>query len=42
MQQLYWVFSAEKAREQLGFTTSLTLEDGLQQTVEWYRNNGWL
>ena len=38
----HWVVSAEKAREQLGFVTSLSLEAGLRQTVSWYRENGWL
>ncbi|NIO82506.1 MAG: NAD-dependent epimerase/dehydratase family protein [Candidatus Aminicenantes bacterium] len=39
MRYRFWVCSSEKAREQLGFTTSLSLEDGLRQTVDWYHQN---
>ncbi len=42
MRETHWVCSAEKARQQLGFTTALTLEEGLRQTVQWYREQGWL
>ncbi len=42
MREPNWVFSGEKARDQLGFTTTLSLEEGLRQTVEWYRENEWL
>lgn len=42
MRETHWVFSAEKARAQLGFLTVLSLEEGLRQTVEWYRENEWL
>lgn len=42
MREPHWVFSAEKAREQLGFATTLSLEEGLRQTVDWYRENEWL
>jgi nucleoside-diphosphate-sugar epimerase len=42
MRETHWTFSGEKARAQLGFTPSLSLEEGLRQTVEWYRENEWL
>lgn len=38
----YWVFSPEKARRELGFREQLTLEEGIRETVTWYRDRGWL
>lgn len=37
-----WTCSPEKARMQLGFTPSLPLIDRVQQTVDWYQDQGWL
>jgi nucleoside-diphosphate-sugar epimerase len=37
-----WTCSPEKARMQLGFTPSLPLIDRIQQTVDWYQDQGWL
>ncbi|MGH7495489.1 MAG: NAD-dependent epimerase/dehydratase family protein [bacterium] len=42
MRATHWICSAEKARERLGFTTILSLEEGLRQTVKWYREQSWL
>lgn len=42
MRQYYWVCSGEKARQQLGFEPALSIEAGLQNTWQWYRENGWL
>jgi nucleoside-diphosphate-sugar epimerase len=42
MRHRFWVGSAEKARKQLGFKTSLSLEEGLRQTLDWYLQNEWL
>jgi nucleoside-diphosphate-sugar epimerase len=42
MRATHWICSAEKARERLGFTTALSLEEGLRQTADWYREKGWL
>lgn len=42
MKQESWLLSNEKAKNQLGFTPRFTLEKGFEQTVEWYRKNGWL
>lgn len=40
--QPYWIFSSEKARRELGYRESFELDDGLRDTVDWYRTNGWL
>jgi dihydroflavonol-4-reductase len=37
-----WTCSPEKARIQLGFKPSLPLIDRIQQTVNWYQDQGWL
>lgn len=42
MRETHWIFSGEKARAHLGFVPALSLENGLRQTVEWYRENEWL
>ncbi len=31
---------AKKIREQLGWTPTVTLEDGVARTIEWYRRTG--
>jgi nucleoside-diphosphate-sugar epimerase len=30
----------EKARKELGYTPRYSLEEGLRETVQWYRQNG--
>ncbi len=42
LRQAYWVCSGEKARQQLGFVPALSIQEGLQQTYQWYKENGWL
>lgn len=37
-----WICSPEKAALQLGFTPNESLEQRLQQTADWYRQQGWL
>jgi dihydroflavonol-4-reductase len=37
-----WVADVRKAREILGFETRTSLEDGLKETLGWYRRNGLL
>ena len=34
-----YALNSEKIRSQLGWEPSISLEDGLRQTVEWYRKN---
>lgn len=42
MTQGFWTCSIEKARTELGYSETLTLEAGISNTVEWYRAHGWL
>jgi len=37
-----WVCSSAKARAQLGWSPAATLAERLRQTVQWYRQAGWL
>jgi nucleoside-diphosphate-sugar epimerase len=37
-----WAISSEKARTQLGWQASGSLEDQLRAAVEWYEDNGWI
>lgn len=37
-----WTCSIKKAKDELGFKESQTLEEGIRNTVEWYYRNGWL
>ncbi len=38
----FWVISPRKIKDQLGFETELSIEEGLRSTLEWYREQGWL
>ena len=42
MRQRHWVCTPEKAVEEWGFAPRYPLEDGLEETLRWYRENGWL
>ncbi len=42
MIQKSWVCSVEKAKNELGYYQKIELEDGIKQTIEWYRKNQWL
>jgi len=35
-------FNTSKIREKLGFTCSLSNEEGIRQTTKWYKQQGWL
>ena len=37
-----WVCSSEKARKDFGFETKKTLEQGVNETIAWYRQNKWV
>lgn len=42
MLQPAWTCTPEKARRVLGFRARIPPAQGLRETVEWYRRNGWL
>jgi len=42
LRQYYWICSGEKAKQHLGFTPALSIQEGLKITYQWYRENGWL
>jgi dihydroflavonol-4-reductase len=42
MVQDAWIFSVEKAKRELGFRETLSIEVGITGTVNWYREHGWL
>jgi len=37
-----WLCDTEDARRELGFVAATPLEQGLRETWQWYRNEGWL
>jgi dihydroflavonol-4-reductase len=40
--QKYWTCSIEKAKRELGFIEHLGIEEGLKNTIEWYRRERWI
>lgn len=38
----YWTCDISKAQRELGYTQRMGLEEGIRDTVEWYRGQGWL
>jgi len=42
MVQDYWTCDASKAKRDFGFEQEISLESGIQQTVAWYKEKGWL
>jgi len=40
--QDYWICSAEKAKKELGFKEKIDIESGIKETVDWYKEKGWL
>ena len=40
--QQHWTMSVDKAKRELGYRQSMSLEDGVRQTTEWYRKHGWI
>ena len=37
-----WLVSSDRARTDFGYEPSVSLEEGMIETVRWYRENGWL
>jgi nucleoside-diphosphate-sugar epimerase len=42
MKQRYWVCDPSKAVRELDFSVQVPLEEGIQETADWYRRHGWL
>ena len=42
MSQQCWTCDWGKAREELGYQPAVSLEEGIRETVEWYRSMGWI
>jgi nucleoside-diphosphate-sugar epimerase len=40
--QTNWTCDISKAKRDFGFTQLISLEEGMQSTVDWYRANNWL
>lgn len=40
--QQYWTCDVSKAKNELGYRQRVSLEEGIQSTVDWYRREGWL
>lgn len=38
----FWVCDSSKAKTILGFSPGINLENGIKETANWYRQNGWL
>lgn len=42
LSQPYWGCSIDRARRELGYKENVSLEEGLRETIVWYRSEGWL
>jgi nucleoside-diphosphate-sugar epimerase len=42
LSQTGWTCSIERARTELGYAPKIELEEGLRETIAWYKQEGWL
>lgn len=42
LSQVSWTCSIERAQNELGYNPRVPLEEGLRETLEWYKSEGWL
>lgn len=42
MEQDFWTCSPERAKKDLGFEAQISLEDGIRETIAWYKEHRWL
>lgn len=42
LSQTSWTCSIERAQSELGYNPRVPLEEGLRETLEWYKSEGWL
>ncbi len=40
--QKYWTCDISKAERDLGYSQNVGLEEGIKQTIDWYKENSWL
>ncbi|MGQ9616929.1 MAG: NAD-dependent epimerase/dehydratase family protein, partial [Spirochaetota bacterium] len=38
----YWMYDTSKIVKDLGYSPEYRLEDGIRETIEWYRTEGWI
>lgn len=42
LSQTFWTCSIERAKSELGYNPRVPLEEGLRETISWYKSEGWL
>jgi nucleoside-diphosphate-sugar epimerase len=42
LSQVCWGCSIERAKKELGYQQNVPIEVGLRETINWYKNEGWL
>lgn len=42
MQQDFWTCSPDRAKKELNFESQISLEDGIRETIAWYKEHKWL
>jgi nucleoside-diphosphate-sugar epimerase len=40
--QQSWVCSSQKLEDHIGFRNQVSIKDGLEATIKWYKEFGWL
>ncbi|MEI8133730.1 MAG: NAD(P)-dependent oxidoreductase [bacterium] len=40
--QLNWICSIDRARREIGYIPKISVRDGFQETIEWYKEHKWL
>lgn len=40
--QTYWVCSTQKAMNDFGYKQKISIEEGIERTIKWYKQIGWL
>lgn len=40
--QKYWICSPEKAKKEIGYEQEISIEQGIRETIDWYKQNKWL
>jgi len=40
--QQYWTCDISKAKQELGYSQEISLEEGMKQTIDWYKSEKWL